>query len=72
VRATIVSLDGLSAHADRDDILRWCAAFESPPRQVHVVHGEAGAANSLAEALRTRFGWNVAVAKDGATVRLPA
>jgi metallo-beta-lactamase family protein len=72
VRATVVVLHGLSAHADRDDILRWCAAFERPPRQVHVVHGEPGAARSLAEALHARLGWDAAVAQDGATVRLPA
>lgn len=70
VRATVESLDGLSAHADRDEILRWLAGFEQPPRQVHVVHGEPEAARSLAEAVQARFSWNVTVAADGATVPL--
>ena len=70
VRATIETIDGLSAHADREGLLRWCAGFETAPRRVYVVHGEPEAARSLAEAIRTRFGWTVAVAEDGATVPL--
>jgi metallo-beta-lactamase family protein len=70
VRATIETLDGLSAHADRNDLLRWLAGFRRPPRQVWIVHGEPAAAASLADAIRTRFHWTVAVAEDGATVPL--
>jgi metallo-beta-lactamase family protein len=70
VRARIETLDGLSAHADRDEIVRWLRGFTRPPRQVYVVHGEPQAARSLAELIRTQFGWNVQVAEDGATVPL--
>lgn len=70
VRARIETLDGLSAHADRDEIIRWLRGFTRPPRQVYVVHGEPHAARSLAELVRTQFGWNVQVAEDGATVPL--
>jgi metallo-beta-lactamase family protein len=72
VRAQVECLDGLSAHADRDELLRWLAGFERPPRQVYLVHGEPNAAGSLAEAVRARFGWQVTVASDGATVPLRA
>jgi metallo-beta-lactamase family protein len=70
VHATVETLDGLSAHADRDDLLRWLAGFRRPPRRVWVVHGEPAASASLAEAIRARFGWSAAVAEDGATVPL--
>jgi metallo-beta-lactamase family protein len=72
VRATIVTLDGLSAHADRDEILRWLGGFIRPPRETWVVHGEPPAAQALADAIRTRLGWRVAVAEDGATAALRA
>jgi metallo-beta-lactamase family protein len=72
VRATIETLDGLSAHADRDELLDWLAAFEKPPRHVYVVHGEPAASRSFADAVHARFGWNVTVAEDGATVPLGA
>lgn len=70
VRARIERLDGLSAHADREEILRWLGGFRRPPRRTWVVHGEDGPAAALAETIRDRLGWNAAVAEDGATVRL--
>jgi len=70
VRARIERIDALSAHADRDDILRWLEGFERPPRVTYLVHGEPAAALALGESIRTRFGWNVRVARDGETVPL--
>jgi metallo-beta-lactamase family protein len=70
VRARIEILDGLSAHADRDDILRWLGGFTRSPQLTYVVHGEPHAARSLAETIRARFGWTVQIAQDGAEVPL--
>jgi metallo-beta-lactamase family protein len=70
VRATIEQLDGLSAHADRDDLLRWARGFRRPPRQTWVVHGEPQPADRLAAALRSELGWRAAVAADRETVAL--
>jgi len=70
VRAAIEKLDALSAHADREELLRWLGGFQRPPRQTYLVHGEPPAAASLAEAIRARFGWAVAVAQDRETVEV--
>jgi metallo-beta-lactamase family protein len=70
VRAKIETLDGLSAHADREEILRWLKGFTRPPRQAYVVHGEPAAAEALAATMRATLGWRVAVAQDGASVGL--
>ena len=70
VRARIVTIDGFSAHADRDEILRWLSGFARPPRRTHVVHGEPEAAAALAANVHTRLGWNTRVAADGETVPL--
>jgi metallo-beta-lactamase family protein len=70
VRARIETVDGLSAHADRNDVLRWLAGFSRAPRQVWVVHGEPAAASALAAAIKARFGWWTEVAADGATIPL--
>src|SRR5690348_15847328 len=70
VSATIESLDGLSTHATRNDVLRWLAGAPRPPRIAYVVHGEPEAARSLADAVRAELGWTVAIAEDGATVPL--
>jgi metallo-beta-lactamase family protein len=70
VRATVEMLDGLSAHADRDELLRWARGFRRAPRQTWVVHGESQPADRLAAALRTELGWQAAVAVDRETVTL--
>ncbi|RMF17845.1 MAG: MBL fold metallo-hydrolase [Alphaproteobacteria bacterium] len=57
VRAEVKSLDMLSAHADRDELLAWARGFRRPPRQCFVVHGEPAAADALRHALEHRLGW---------------
>ena len=61
VRAEVVSLDMLSAHADREELLRWLGGFESAPRETFVIHGEPSAADSLRHCIDERLGWNVRV-----------
>ena len=39
VRARLFTINGLSAHADRDALLGWIGQFRRPPRQTWVVHG---------------------------------
>jgi metallo-beta-lactamase family protein len=56
VRARIETLDGLSAHADRGEIIRWLTAAEELPRSIHLVHGEPAARSALAGLIRERTG----------------
>jgi metallo-beta-lactamase family protein len=72
VRATVEKVDGLSAHADREEILRWLVGFRRPPRVTYLVHGEPPAAAALQELIRTRLGWDVRIATDGETVPVAA
>ncbi len=61
VRAEIARLDGLSAHADRDDLLTWIAALPRPPRRIYVTHGEPEAADALRQAIEERHHWPCSV-----------
>jgi metallo-beta-lactamase family protein len=70
VRCHVEVLGGFSAHADRDDLMRWLRGFTRPPRRVHVVHGEPTVAESLAALVRTELRWDVSVAADGEEVAL--
>jgi metallo-beta-lactamase family protein len=65
VRASIATIEGLSAHADRDGLLDWCDALGGVPRRTYVVHGEERAAVDFAAALRRRFGDRVVVPRRG-------
>ena len=70
VRAQVATIDGLSAHADQGEILRWLSGFEKPPRQTWLVHGEDHSAQALAAVIREKLKWQVSVAVDQATVPL--
>ncbi len=64
VKAKIEKLAGLSAHADRDEILRWLGGFKTAPKQVYLVHGEPRVAHHLSGVIQSRLGWNVRIAED--------
>lgn len=70
VRAHITQFRGLSAHADRDTLLRWIGHFKTKPRHVFLTHGEEGPAMSLAETLRTQQNQQVTVPEYGQSVEL--
>lgn len=70
VRAEIVKLDNMSAHADYSEVLEWMGGFTRPPRKVFVTHGEAGPAASLKEKIERGLGWEAAVPALGERVEL--
>jgi metallo-beta-lactamase family protein len=69
VKATIDKLNGLSAHADQAELLRWSGEIGKPPRNTFLVHGEPEVCTEFATVLQNRK-WNATVAEDGATVEL--
>ncbi len=65
VQARIIQVHALSAHADRDELLRWLSGFSRPPRRTFVVHGEPKSSQALQDHIRQRFGWDVITPKIG-------
>jgi metallo-beta-lactamase family protein len=61
VRAEIHYLRQLSAHADCDELIRWCRAFPAPPKRVFLNHGEDPARKALAAQLRGELDWPAAI-----------
>jgi metallo-beta-lactamase family protein len=57
VRAAVHDLPMLSAHADREELLRWAGSLGTPPRRVFLTHGEDPARKALAASLRELPGW---------------
>ena len=62
VKARVLEVEGLSAHADAKDLERWVLSGPARPRTVFLVHGEPVAL----EALSGRLG------QDGIETRIPA
>ncbi|MFC1925440.1 MBL fold metallo-hydrolase RNA specificity domain-containing protein [Chloroflexota bacterium] len=61
VRARIAQLYGLSAHADRSELLQWLSGLAAAPRHIFVTHGEKEAAGEFGEFLKQETGWKVSV-----------
>ena len=59
VRASIETVDGLSAHADRSGLIDWLDGAPRPPGRVHLVHGEPSATEALEGLIHERLGLNV-------------
>lgn len=59
VRAEVASLNALSGHADRDELLEWMkpmfAAGPSAMKKVFLVHGEPAQSGALAQAIQARY-----------------
>ena len=61
VRAEVVKMDNLSAHADYVEILQWLRGFTKPPKRTFVTHGEPAAADELRRRIEEELGWAVSV-----------
>ncbi|MBN1845014.1 MAG: MBL fold metallo-hydrolase [Sedimentisphaerales bacterium] len=61
VRARIERIGGFSAHADREELLKWLGGMENHPRGLFLVHGEEEVCHKFAEFLRTKVPWEIAV-----------
>jgi metallo-beta-lactamase family protein len=59
VQARIARLNGMSAHADADEILRWLRTFPASPTSTYLVHGEPAAQDALQARIRNELEWNV-------------
>jgi metallo-beta-lactamase family protein len=61
VRAQVIEIGQLSAHAGKSELLRWLSGFQAPPRQTFLVHGEPVALDSLSSAISARYHWPVTI-----------
>lgn len=71
VRAKLEQITGFSAHADRNELLKWVSKLGAqPPRHVFVTHGEPETARSFAETLHREKGFTATVPRYGAVAEL--
>ncbi len=70
VNAEIVSLPGMSAHADAQQIVDWLRTAPKPPKAVYLNHGEPAAADALRERIDRELGWPASVPRLGQTVEI--
>ncbi|MCX6179308.1 MAG: MBL fold metallo-hydrolase, partial [Chlorobiales bacterium] len=64
VNATLHTIGGLSAHGDRDDLLRWVGGFENNP-EIFVVHGDEPVKKVFRDAIEERLHFKATIPKSG-------
>lgn len=58
VKAEVIALTNMSAHADYEEILTWLSHFKKPPRKIFLTHGELSSSEALKKMIKEKFGWN--------------
>ena len=66
----VEKIEGLSAHADRSELLFWLSNIKDHPKNTFVVHGELKSSKAFAKTINEKFNWNVTVPKYKETVEL--
>lgn len=57
VRAEVVNLTNVSAHADYEEMLDWLSHLKREPQKIFLTHGSEEAALHLKEKIHEKFGW---------------
>jgi len=71
VRASVVCLSSLSAHADYGELLSWLSSIAEPPQRTFVTHGEPAAADAMRRHIEQTYHWPCEVPIYQQTVVLP-
>ena len=70
VNARIAKNDSMSAHADRNEIIRWLQTLPASPGRLCLVHGEPGPMDALKRRIADQLGWQAATPAHRETITL--
>ncbi len=57
IRAEVLQMDTLSAHADSDEIMGWLKKFKRAPKMTFITHGEPLASEALKQRIEEELNW---------------
>lgn len=63
VKATVMHLESLSAHADQNELLHWMSGIKNIPEKVFLIHGEPTALDAFRVKIKDTYNWNVTIPK---------
>lgn len=70
VKARVLEVPGLSAHADQTELIDWIRKFEKPPKQILLVHGESCAQEALRVKIQSELNLPVKIMRQHQDVLL--
>ncbi|MGK0412099.1 MAG: metallo-beta-lactamase family protein [Polaribacter sp.] len=63
VKATIKTIESLSAHAAQNELLDWMSSIKNIPEKVYLIHGEPTALDAFRVKIKNTYHWNVTIPK---------
>jgi metallo-beta-lactamase family protein len=70
IRAKIEQILGFSAHADRNEIIKWLSTLTANPKLVFITHGEKEAAEAFQKFLKEKTGFESTIPSYGEKISL--
>lgn len=61
VKARIVNIEGLSAHADQQELIDWMSKLENKPEHIFITHGEKEGAQALRARIEQVYHWEARI-----------
>jgi metallo-beta-lactamase family protein len=61
VFAEVIQIQGLSVHADANEVCTWLGTTKDLPVHTFIVHGEKSSSAAMAESINSKLGWNTVV-----------
>ncbi len=71
VKAKILNISSLSAHADQQGIIDWASEIKNIPEQVFLIHGEDMPRDVLRVKLKDHYHWNIHMPHLHEMVKIP-
>ncbi len=70
INAEVVSITGMSAHADSNEVLAWLRTAKTAPKAVFLNHGEPVAADNLRLRIKHELKWSASVPLLGQQIEI--
>ena len=70
IKAEVVSITGMSAHADSNEVLAWLRTAKTAPKAVFLNHGEPVAADNLRLRIKHELKWSASVPLLGQQIEI--
>ena len=61
VNCKVEFTEGLSAHADQDELMKWISCIQKAPKKTFLVHGEPDRTKAFKQKIEETLGWNVEI-----------
>ena len=71
VKAECVQVEGLSAHADQNELTNWLDNLVKEPEKLFIVHGNPESTVALSEKLNNRYGYHCIIPELNELFRIP-